>query len=127
MATGTNQTPKTITRSQSFEILLVQLPPTERAVVEWNTSSPRLLGHLAADARAVGDEGDEYLVADVSPSYVLVFRDKLDRYELLDLMSKQAVQWKEPPPAGDGPRAVNGRAKARRDTPPRPATGKVPQ
>ena len=125
MATDTKQTPRTVTRSQSFENLLVQLPPTERAVVEWNTSSPERLRRLAESAvvlpRRFG-EGADLLVADVSPNLVLTFSETPDGYALLDMMNKAALKWKKfPPPVEatpewpdscrlDAPAAKNGKA-----------------
>jgi hypothetical protein len=95
MATVTDNIVKAVSVGQMVEIILAQLPPEERAVVRWNITSPQRVRRLAEDAVVLGGDrdGDELLVADVSPNYVLSFRETPTEFALLDLMNKAALKW----------------------------------
>ena len=110
MATKTDAAPKPVTTGQMLEIILQQLTPEERAVVKWNISSPERVRRLAEEAVVLDGDSEELLVADVSPNYVLAFRERPEEFDLIDLMNKRALNWEEFPPPAD-PRAV-GRAPA---------------
>ena len=134
MATKADAAPKPVSTGQMLEIILCGLPPEERAVVKWNISSPARVRRLAEDAVVVDGDREELLVADVSPNYVLAFRERPEEFHLVDLMHKGRLNWEEfPPPADPRPlppvpaESVNGHPAPRRKRAPKPKSGKASQ
>ena len=121
---ATQTTTKPVSVGQMVGIILAQLSPEERAVVRWNISSPERVRRLAEEAVVVDGDNEELLVADVSPNYVLAFRERPEEFDLIDLMNKQALNWEEFPlpvdPRSVGPapaEPVNGHAPRRKRNP----------